>query len=153
MKALKTQDNFLLFEAYDIRFGKLDEHDIDSQTGEPIEKWGMYNEDGNVLLYAIDNNFEVVEFDPADKPEDYVPYKYYFIDGQFVLNEDYVEPPLPTEEQVRINTEDIAVVTQMAEDGEEAMCDMDEAYDARVSALEEQIGELQEMLHTLLTKE
>lgn len=101
MKALKTQDNFLLFEAYEIHFGKLDPLDINSETGEPIEKWGMYNEDGEVTLYAIDNNYTVVEFDPADKPEDYAEGKYYFINGQFVPNPDWVEPPLPIEEQVQ----------------------------------------------------
>lgn len=96
MKALKTTDNFLLFEANDIRFGKIDEYEPE------VEKWGMYDADGNVMLYAIDNDFTVVEFDPADKPEDYAEGKYFFIDGEFVPNPDWVEPPLPIEEQVAI---------------------------------------------------
>ena len=101
MKALKTTDNFLLFEAEDIRFGKLEPEDINTETGEPVEKWGMYDADGNIMLYAIDNDFEVVEFDPADKPEDYSEGKYFYIDGKFVLNPDWQEPPLPIEEQVQ----------------------------------------------------
>lgn len=112
MKALKTPDNFLLAEAYDIRFGKLDPYDTDSKTGEPIEKWGMYNKDGEPILYAIDNNYTVVEFDPADKPEDYVEGKYFFINGQFVLNPDWVPPLPPIEDQVAELAIDIATVDE-----------------------------------------
>ena len=95
IKALRDQNNFLIFEAPEIRFGKLDEYEPDQ------DKWGLYDENGNIMLYAIDNDFEVVEFDPADKPEDYVSGKYFFIDGEFVLNPDWQEPPLPIEEQVQ----------------------------------------------------
>lgn len=136
MKALKTTDNFLLFEAYDIRFGKLDEYEPD------VEKWGMYDADGNVMLYAIDNDFTVVEFDPADKPEDYAEGKYFFIDGKFVLNPDWQEPPLPIEEQVKVNTEDIAIVATSAEESEEALCDLDESYNQRLADIEEALCEL-----------
>ena len=92
MKALKRQDNILLLEADRIEFGIWDEPDI--------EKWAMFDDKGKIMLYAIDDNYSVVEFDPADKPEDYFEGKYFFIDGQFVLNPDWQEPPLPIEEQV-----------------------------------------------------
>ena len=92
MKALKTINNFLLFEADRIEFGIWDEPDI--------EKWAMFNSDNEIILYAIDNDYTVVEFDPADKPEDYAGDNYFFIDGQFIPNPDWQEPPLPIEEQV-----------------------------------------------------
>ena len=95
MKALKDSNNVLLFEAPDIRFGKLDSYEPD------VDKWGMYDAEGNILLYAI-GNFTVVEFDPADKPEDYESGKYFFVDGEFVLNPDWVEPLPPIEDQVRM---------------------------------------------------
>ena len=146
MKALKTPDNFLLAEAFDIRFGKLDPYDIDSETGEPIEKWGMYDEEGNPILYAIDNNYSVVEFDPADKPEDYEEYKYFFIDGEFVLNPDWTPAPPSPEEQLSQLQEDIVIVAQSAEDSEEALCDLDETVAQRLADIEEALCELAELL-------
>ena len=95
MKALKTKENILIFEAYEIKFGKLDEY-----------------VPGNIQLYAIDNEFEVVEFDPATKPEDYVEGKYFYIDGEFVLNPDWVPPLPPIEDQVKGLAEDIATVDE-----------------------------------------
>ena len=106
MKALKTKENILIFEAYEIKFGKLDEYEPD------VEKWGLYDEEGNIQLYAIDNEFEVVEFDPATKPEDYVEGKYFYIDGEFVLNPDWVPPLPPIEDQVKGLAEDIATVDE-----------------------------------------
>ena len=96
MKGLKTQDNFLIFMAYDIRFGKLDEFEPE------IDKWGMYDEDDKILVYAIDNDFSVVEFDSSIIPEDYVQGKYFFIDGEFVENPDYIPPLPPIDEQVKL---------------------------------------------------
>ncbi len=101
MKALKDANNILVFEAPEIRFGKLDPTDIDSDTGEVIEKWGMYDEDDNIMLYAIDHDFGLVEYNPIIKPEDYEQGKYFFINNEFVPNPDWQEPPLPIEEQVQ----------------------------------------------------
>ena len=94
MKALKTTENFLLFISYDIQWGE--------EWDEPgVAKWAMFDEEGNITLYAIDNNFTLVEFDSSIIPEDYAEGKYFFIDGKFVLNPDWQEPPLPIEEQVQ----------------------------------------------------
>ena len=92
MKALKTEDNILILEASRIEFGTWDEPDV--------QKWALFDENGNVQMYAIDSNFTVVDFNPADKPDDYVEGKYFYINGKFVLNPDWVEPPMPLEEQV-----------------------------------------------------
>lgn len=118
MKALKTEDNILLFEAPRIEFGIYDEPDV--------QKWAMFNENDEVMLYAIDNNFELIEFDETKKPEDYVEGKYFYIDGEFVLNPDWREPLPPIEEQVKMLAEDLATVAQNTEDIEEALCELSE---------------------------
>ena len=140
MKALKDENNFLLFEADNILYGKLDASEPD------VDKWGMYDGEGNILLYAIDNNYSVVEFNPADKPEDYVEGKYFYINGEFILNPDWVEPPLPIEDRVTQLQEDIAIVAQSAEDSEEALCDLDEIVAQRLADIEEALCELAELL-------
>ena len=118
MKALKSEDNILLFEAPRIEFGIYDEPDV--------QKWAMFNENDEVMLYAIDNNFELVEFDETKKPEDYVEGKYFYIDGEFVLNPDWREPLPPIEDQVKMLAEDLATVAQNTEDIEEALCELSE---------------------------
>ena len=118
MKALKTKENILLFEAPRIEFGIWDEPDV--------QKWAMFNEDGEVTLYAIDNEFELIEFDETKKPADYVEGKYFYIDGEFVLNPDWREPLPPIEDQVHMLAEDIAIVAQNTEDIEEALCELSE---------------------------
>lgn len=105
MKGLKTQDNYLLFMAHDIRYGKLDEYEPD------VDKWGMYDENDHIMVYAIDNNYEVVEFDASIIPEDYVEGKYFFINGEFVLNEDWQPAPPPIEEQVQLLGEGVVELT------------------------------------------
>ena len=118
MKALKSEDNILLFEAPRIEFGIYDEPDV--------QKWAMFNENDEVMLYAIDNNFELVEFDETKKPEDYVEGKYFYIDVEFVLNTDWREPLPPIEDQVKMLAEDLATVAQNTEDIEEALCELSE---------------------------
>ena len=65
---------------------------------EPIEKWGMFDENGNILYYAIDHGFALVE--NVELPSDYADGKYFYENGGFVLNENW-QPPLPPAE-VRI---------------------------------------------------
>lgn len=70
-----------------IQFGVFDE---------PIEKWALLNEDRDVWMYLIDHDYTLVE--DVELPEDYVDGKYFFVDGEFVLNEDW-QPPLPSAEE------------------------------------------------------
>lgn len=105
MKALKTTDNFLLFISYDIQWGE--------EWDEPgVPKWAMFDEEGNITLYAIDNDFTLVEFDASIIPEDYSEGKYFFIDGEFVENPDWVPPLPPIEDQVKDLANDVATVDE-----------------------------------------
>ena len=65
---------------------------------EPIEKWGLFDENGDVMYYVIDHDFTFVE--NVELPSDYEDGKYFYENGQFVLNEEwhpYV--PLPSNEE------------------------------------------------------
>lgn len=63
---------------------------------ESFEKWGLFDSEDintrNVILYVIDHNYTLVE--NVELPEDYVDGKYYFENGQFILDENW-QPPLP----------------------------------------------------------
>lgn len=69
--------------AHKITFGIYDE---------PFEKWKLEDEEGNLMYYAIDNGYTLVE--NVELPADYVDGKYYFENGQFILDENW-QPPLP----------------------------------------------------------
>ena len=104
MKGL-VKDNNMSFMSADIQWGE--------EWDEPgIPKWAMFNKEGNITLYAIDNDFTLVEFDASIIPEDYDYGKYFFIDGAFVENPDWVPPLPPIEEQVKELAEDIATVDE-----------------------------------------
>ena len=65
---------------------------------EPIEKWGMFDEYGNILYYAIDHGFTLVT--DVELPSDFEEGKYFYENGKFVLNEDW-QPyvPMPSTEE------------------------------------------------------
>lgn len=99
MKAL-WKDNFIIFEANKIEFGIWDEPDV--------EKWALFDANDNIMYYALNDNYEVIDFDESKKPEDYIPGKYFYIDGEFVENPDW-QPPLPSiDEQVQMLGEGVA---------------------------------------------
>lgn len=98
MIALIKDNFFVADEATKIEFGIYDE---------PFEKWALFDENGAVMYYVIDDGYAVVDYNEADKPEDYVPGKYMYIDGEFVPNPDWIEPEPSIEEKVSLNTSDI----------------------------------------------
>ncbi len=75
MKILLDDRGLILVISNDIEFGTFD--------GE--EKWKVGNG-----MYFIDNNFTMVEVDSV--PVEVIPDKYYYIDGEFVLNPNYSNP-------------------------------------------------------------
>lgn len=64
---------------------------------EPIEKWALLNEQGEVYLYVLDAGYTLV--DGVELPEDYEDGKYIFENGEFILNEDW-QPYISTEERI-----------------------------------------------------
>ena len=86
---LLVKGNIIIAYAPIIDFGVYDES---------IEKWRLADEFDKTLYYMIDNGFALV--DGAELPEDYAEGKYFFENGQFVLNPEWVPPLPPTEERI-----------------------------------------------------
>lgn len=71
-------------------------------------KWGQWNENGEFEhLCFIDNNY-TVDIVNCELPEDFNTGKYLWINGEFVEDPDWVEPPLPIEQQVEILNENVS---------------------------------------------
>lgn len=84
---LLIKENIIIAYAPKIEFGVYDE---------PFEKWRLADEFDKTMYYMIDSNFILVE--GVELPADYEEGKYFFEDGQFVLNEEWC-PPLPSTEE------------------------------------------------------
>jgi len=75
MKLLLDNRNLILVISNDIEFG----------TFEGEEKWKVGNK-----MYFIDDDFSVAEVESV--PVEVIPDKYFYIDGEFVLNPNYSNP-------------------------------------------------------------
>ena len=106
MKIL-VKDNRIFEIAENITFGVYDES---------YEKWRIADAEDNALYYVVDDGFSLVE--DAEVPSDYVDGKYFFENGEFVLNEEwkpYVSPEeriAQLEEQVAMQEEAIALADE-----------------------------------------
>lgn len=81
-----------------IEFGVYDEN---------IEKWKLMDEEGNLLYYIIDYEFEHIK--DINVPTDYEDGKYFYENGEFVFNEDW-KPYVSPEE--RLENVEVAVAEQ-----------------------------------------
>lgn len=70
--------NRIVAEAENISFGIYDE---------PIEKWRIADAEDKVMYYILDNGFELVE--DVTLPDDYRSGKYFYENGEFILNEEW----------------------------------------------------------------
>lgn len=154
MEALRDKDNFLIYEGYKIELG------IKDGVG---SGWFIYSEDGNVCAFINNGNYEVVEFDLTDKPSDYEPKKYRYVNGKFEPNGDWIPEKsikeLINELTQRINTVSENLTNQyleiksrldatsnVAEEAQEALCDIDKTYNQRFSEIEDALCELSKMV-------
>lgn len=114
MNILVGSNGIVVFSAHSFAFGAWEERD--TQNGVVVHKWKAEDADGNTLMYLIDENmgaidgteqpvFTVHEVDEV--PEGAEQGKVLFVDGAFVVNPDYAEPPLPTEERLDYAEENI----------------------------------------------
>lgn len=66
------------------------------------EKWGCFDSDNKetrkAFFYVLDHDYTLVE--NVELPEDYTDGKYFYEDGEFVLNEDWTPPPLSPEDRI-----------------------------------------------------
>lgn len=75
---------------------------------ETFEKWALYDNEGNIICYVIDRNYEVVE--NVELPTDFTDGKYFYENGEFVLNTEW-KPYIPPEERIAILEEENARLT------------------------------------------
>lgn len=80
--------NLIVSVAERITFGIYDED---------FEKWRLADENDNLMYYILDNGFELVE--NVTLPEDYEPGKYFYEDGEFIVNDDW-QPYISPEERI-----------------------------------------------------
>ncbi len=160
MKGLKTQNNRVLHVAEKIVWNEAE------------SVWELYYNDTLMSGKTIDDNYSVVEFDEAELPEVFVPYKYIFEDGHFVADPDFDStPPMKfqlnqIEQSVQSAKNDIqnnvrsisnnqSKINEVDEENdeislslEEALCDIDETYNARLGEIEDAICEIAEALNS-----
>lgn len=105
MKTLITSAGYIIYSADSFSFGPWEE--ADTLNGVTVHKWKAEDSNGNLLGYTIDENMAAIDgsteptcqiVEIESYPEDYVAGKYLYVDGAFVLNPDYVAPPMSTEE-------------------------------------------------------
>lgn len=85
---LLVKDKQIIAVAENISFGVFDEL---------REKWSICDAEGNTLYYILDDGFQLVE--DVTLPDDYVDGKYFFENGEFVLDENW-EPYVSPEERI-----------------------------------------------------
>lgn len=100
MQSILVKGNKVVGVAPKITFGIYDE---------PFEKWRLADENDIIMYYMIDNSFTLVE--NITLPSDYEDGKYFFENGEFVLNEEW-KPFAPTEKRLDILEEENKRLTQ-----------------------------------------
>lgn len=81
-----VKENHMVYSAPSIDYGVYNE---------PFKKWRLQDEEGNLIQYAIDDGYALI--DNVTIPEDYADGKYFFENGEFVLNPDWEEYKSPEE--------------------------------------------------------
>ena len=151
MEALRDKDKFLVYEGATIALGIKDGFG----TG-----WFIYADDGSVRAFIKDDGYEVVSFDITDKPSDYEPKKYRFINGKFepsgMWTPERTLKELIEELKQQVNDFSNDILTQyssikaqlitVTDEIQEALCDADEAYNKKIADVEEALCELSEVV-------
>lgn len=97
MQCILIRGNKVVGVAPKITFGVYDE---------PFKKWRLADENDNLMYYMIDSDFELVE--SVTLPEDYSGGKYFFENGEFVLNKDW-KPYRSPEQRIEELEEMVAI--------------------------------------------
>lgn len=122
MKVLVTGDRLIAI-AYNIVFGAWEE--ADKVNGVVVHKWKVEDENGNILGYWLDENQKSIDgseeptlkvYEVDEVPDDWNTGKYLFVDGEFVENPNYTEPPKPIEARVTDNENDIGTLYAFTEE-------------------------------------
>ena len=107
MKILVSSEGFVVASASGFAFGAWEERD--TLNGVVVHKWKAEDADGNTCMYYIDENRGAIDGSatPAytvhyvdEVPEGAGRGKYLYIDGEFVENPEYTEPPKSDSERI-----------------------------------------------------
>ena len=93
---LLVQGKNIVVHAYNIEWGLYHE---------PFELWKATDENGELVCYAVDYDYQLIE--NVELPSDYEVGKYFYENGGFVLNEDW-KPYVSIEEKVAMLEEQLA---------------------------------------------
>lgn len=107
MKLLLSNRNLILAIDPVIEFGVFDE---------PTEKWKVGNS------YALDNGYSATEVDTV--PIEVIPHKYFFIDGVFVKNPNYIDAG-ETENKIQSLETELQTTQQFVLETEYRLCVME----------------------------
>jgi len=119
MKILITSDGYIVKTASLIAFGQWEE--ADKVNGVIVHKWKAEDENGNILCYYLDENQKSIDgtepptltvHEVDEFPEGYDTGKYLFINGEFVENPDWSEPPKSDAERIAELEEEVDDLTE-----------------------------------------
>ena len=98
MKFLLESNNLIvLIAGGDIIWGNFENED----------KWALYDENNQLFLYALDNNYHVEEYNGVLPDDNQIEGKYMYINGSLVVDPNWVAPPPTIEEQVESFSNDL----------------------------------------------
>lgn len=85
---------------------------------EDEEKWRLADSEDNILYYMIDDGFTLIE--NVEIPSDYEDGKYFYENGEFVLNKEW-KPYVSPEEKIAQLEEAVAIQEEMLTASDEAV--------------------------------
>lgn len=153
MKILVASNGIVVMSAHNFAFGEWEERD--TINGVIVHKWKAEDENGNTMMYLIDENqksiygieqpvFTVHEVDEI--PEGAEQGKYLFVDGAFVENPDWVAPPKTDAERIaELEAQNITLGEQIA-NTELTMIENYEAQEEINAQTENALIEIYEMM-------
>ena len=123
MMILVKQGN-IIAEAHEILFGLFDD---------TFEKWQLTDENGDLICYFVDDEYTTVK--DVELPSDYVSGKYFYENGEFVLNENW--KPYRSPEQI------LAEIEEKLQNGNTGgTVDSGAFWDEMASAIEKGVNEV-----------
>ena len=137
MKILVSLEGRIVFISEDFQFGAWEQLDI--LDDKIVHKWKA-ERDGYIEAYIIDDNrgaihgdseptlqvFEVDEF-----PSDFIMGKYLYIDGEFISNPNWVEPPKSDVERIAELEETVSIQKEQLLNSDEAVVSLYEMQSAQ----------------------
>lgn len=123
MQILSLSNGMVFMSADNFSFGAWEA--ADKVNGKVVHKWKAEDADGNIIGYALDESMASIHGDSEPicavntvtaLPEDFNIGKYLYIDGEFVLNPDWTEPPKSNEERLDKAESSIEMLTDYSAD-------------------------------------